>query len=80
MISDLTHLALSLSDTPHRTEQTPALWHLLLAAVPEFLGALAAAFVMTTAAWTWRRLPHRPPAHLESGQTGPCPTRKSSGG
>ncbi|MFG3064402.1 hypothetical protein ACGFYM_38490 [Streptomyces sp. NPDC048231] len=80
MISDLAHLAASLSDTRHRTGQEPALWQLLLAAVPEFIGALAAAFVMTTAAWIWRRFSHRPPAHLESGGTHPRPTRKSSGG
>ncbi|GAA3878263.1 hypothetical protein MBT84_49035 [Streptomyces sp. MBT84] len=78
MISNLAHLAVSLSDTRHRTGQESAVWQLLLAAVPEFLGALAAAFVMTVAAWTWRRLSYRASTHLASG--GWRRTRKSSAG
>ncbi|WP_329382640.1 hypothetical protein OG625_19855 [Streptomyces sp. NBC_01351] len=37
----------------------PLAQHLLLAAVPEFLGALAAALVGAAAAWAWRRLSRR---------------------
>jgi hypothetical protein len=34
---------------------------ILMAAVPEFVGALAAAIVIAAATWAWRRLHRQPP-------------------
>nr|AHE38707.1 hypothetical protein pFRL2_32c [Streptomyces sp. FR1] len=42
-----------------------AMEHILAAAVPEMVGALAAALVIAAATWVWRRLRRQPSAQSQ---------------
>ncbi|MFB7214691.1 hypothetical protein [Streptomyces sp. NPDC056255] len=62
MYNHLSSSAIVTSDGAPQPRLREMVEQLVLAAVPEFLGALAAAVVIAAATWSWRHFRNQPPS------------------